>query len=78
MSAIKERIIGVIDLMDDKEAALFWNLIQRHYSVKKRDWADIEEVEPDEFDLMLLEEIKNDPDCHTFISSSEAMKQLGL
>ena len=39
---------------------------------------NIEEVEPDEFDLMLLDEIKNDPECHEFVSQEELMKELGL
>ena len=43
-----------------------------------RSWENIEEVTPDEWDLKMLNEIKEDPDCHKFISSSEAMKQLGL
>ena len=38
--------------------------------------ANIEEIEPDEFDLAMLREIENDPDCHKFISAEEAMKEL--
>lgn len=39
---------------------------------------NIEEVEPDEFDLMLLDEIQKNPECHEFVSQEEAMKELGL
>lgn len=41
-------------------------------------WSDIETVEPDEFDIKMLESIKNDPDCSEFISSEEAMNEIGL
>lgn len=40
--------------------------------------ANIEEIEPDEFDLAMLREIENDPDCHEFISAEEAMEELEL
>lgn len=43
-----------------------------------KNWDNIEEVEPDEIDLQMLEEIKADPDCHSFVSSEEAMKELDL
>lgn len=36
------------------------------------------EIGPDEFDLMLLEEIRNNPECHEFVSQEEALKELGL
>ena len=29
-------------------------------------WSSIKEVEPDEIDLRMIEEIKNDPDCRSF------------
>lgn len=78
MTAIKERIIGAVSLMSDKEAEVFWNLIQNRYIILPKSWDDIEEVEPDEIDLQMLKEIENDPDCHSFVSSEEAMKALGL
>lgn len=78
MTAIKERIIGAVSLMSDKEAEDFWNLIQNRYIILPKNWDNIEEVEPDEIDLQMLEEIKNDPDCHSFVSSEEAMKELDL
>lgn len=39
---------------------------------------NIEEEAPDEIDLQMLKEIKENTDCHEFISSEEAMKELGL
>lgn len=41
-------------------------------------WDNIEEVEPDDWDLQMLSEIKADPECHEFISAKDAMKELGL
>ena len=39
---------------------------------------NVKEVEPDELDLMLLEEAKNNPECHEFISQEDLMKELGI
>ena len=47
----------------------------RYYHSQDQDsWDNIEEIEPDEFDLTMLREIENDPDCHEFISAEEAMR----
>lgn len=67
--------------MSDQEAAVFWKLIQNRYIItpKAQDaWDNIEEIKPDEFDLAMLREIENDPDCHEFVSSKDAMDELGL
>ncbi len=41
-------------------------------------WDNIEAVEPDDWDLHMLSEIKTDPECHEFASAKDVMKQLGL
>ena len=38
----------------------------------------IEEIEPDKTDLEMLNEIETHPECKTFVSADEAMKELGL
>lgn len=38
----------------------------------------IEEIEPDKTDLEMLNEIETNPECKTFVSSDEAMKELGI
>ena len=38
----------------------------------------VEEVEPDEIDLMLLDEIRKNPECHEFVSQEELMKELEM
>lgn len=78
MTAVKERIIGAVTLMNDDTAEKFWKLIQNHYIIFSKNWEDIKEAEPDEIDLLMLKEIERDPDCHEFISSDELMKELEL
>ena len=41
-------------------------------------WDDIEEVEPDDIDLKMLEEIEKNPDCKEFVSSKELLNELNL
>lgn len=76
MTAVKERILGAVSVMNEADAEVVWELILANFP--KRSWSDIETVEPDEFDKKMLESIKNDPDCSEFVSSKEAMKELGL
>lgn len=51
-------------------------LIMTNFS--KRTWDDIETVVPDEWDLKMVHDAKNNPDCKEFISSEDAMKELGI
>lgn len=64
--------------MNDKDAEFFRKLIQDRYTISPKTWEDIEEVEPDEFDLAMLKEIEENPECHEFISQEEVLKELGL
>ena len=48
MTATKERIIGAVSLMNDKEAEFFWKMIQSRYIIAPKTWDDIEEVERSE------------------------------
>lgn len=63
MENVKERIIGAVTVMNNEEANRLWNLILKEYS---KTWEDIEEIEPDEFDMKMLEDIKNDPEYKIF------------
>lgn len=69
MTAIKERLIGAITMMDDEKAQALWDMIVIHYAPKT--WEDIPEEEPDAFDLQMLEEIDNNPECHEFVKESD-------
>jgi hypothetical protein len=44
----------------------------------KRTWEDIETVVPDEWDLKMIHDAKNNPDCKEFISPEGTMKELGI
>lgn len=50
----------------------------KEVTFRERQWALIPEEEPDEIDLAMLAEIQENPDCHEFVSSEEAMKELGI
>ena len=76
MTAIKERILGAVSVMSDADAETVWKLILTNFP--KRSWDDIETVIPDEWDLKMLADVKNNPECHAFVSHEEAMKELGL
>ena len=76
MSAVKERIFGAITIMTDSDATTVWDFITSQFP--NRSWDDIEEVAPDEWDRQMLRDISLDPECHQFVSSEEAMKELGL
>ncbi len=76
MSAIKERILGAVTVMDDSEAEKIWNFVIENLS--PRSWDDIESVSPDEWDLKMLDDIEKNPDCHEFVSQEDMLKELGL
>ena len=42
MTPVKEKIIGAITVMTDKDAESFWKLIEKKYAPS---WEDIEEAE---------------------------------
>ena len=43
MTAVKERIIGAVSIMSDKDADIFWHIIQKHFTAPDL-FANIEEV----------------------------------
>lgn len=67
MTAVKERIIGAVTVMNNSDAEKFWNIILKDFATS---WDDIEEEEPDAFDLQMLKAIESDPECHEFTSES--------
>jgi len=40
-------------------------------------WDSIEETEPDEIDLQMIQEAQTDPDCSSFASDEEVRAVLG-
>ena len=74
MSNIKERIIGAVTIMSEKDAEKIWNLIQASFILP-----DIEEVEPDPDELEALRRYEaGDPDYQSSISAEDLKKELGL
>ncbi len=76
MSNIKKRLLDAITVMTETDAYNLWLYIESQYTEKN--WDDIEDVEPDEFDLKMLAEIDANPDCNEFVSEDEALKMLDL
>ena len=68
MTAVKEKIIGAVTVMSDKEAEMVWEHILKKFSPS---WDNIEEDTPDEHDLQMLREIENDPECQEFTKESD-------
>ena len=63
MSAVKERLIGAITVMDEKTAARLWEIVQ---GISDETWDRIEEEEPDGYDLQMIRDAEADPDCKVF------------
>lgn len=75
MSAVKERILGAVTVMNENDAQILWNMITQTFG---ESWENIEEIKPDDWDLQMLDEIKENPECREFMSEEDAMKELGL
>ena len=69
MTAIKEKLVGAITVMNDADAEEFWKIILKKYAPVA--WDDIEETEPDEIDLQMLKAIEENPDCHEFTKEND-------
>ena len=74
MSEVKNKIVGAVTVMSEKDADILWRIIIEKFS----DWSDIEEIDPDETDYAMLDEINNDAECRTYISSIDLLKELDL
>lgn len=77
MSA-KEKILTLLEVMPEHDAEVVFRYIVSRYQLSPKTWDDVEEVEPDEIDLEMLDEIENNPDCKEFISSDELERELNL
>lgn len=75
MNIFKERIIGAITVMSNNDLEKLWDILKTQFS---NSWDNIEEIEPDEIDIKMLNEIENNPDCKVFVSENDALKQLGI
>ncbi|MBS5064833.1 MAG: hypothetical protein KHZ58_13745 [Hungatella hathewayi] len=74
MSNIKERILGAVTVMNDKDAEKVWDLIQSTFAL-----SNAEEVEPDTDELTVLNAYRNgSPEYQPSVSHEELLKELGL
>lgn len=75
-SVAKERILGALTIMSEEQAQRLWNLVKNEFAEDV--WSRIEETEPDDIDLKMFNEIKENPDCSIFVASDDVYKELGL
>ena len=74
MSNVKERIIGAVTIMNEKDAQKVWDLIHGTFILN-----NAEEVEPDPEELEAIRACKaGDPEYQPYISHEELMKELAL
>lgn len=52
---------------------IFGNMITQKFGVN---WENIEEIKPDDWDMKMLHDIKNNPECYEFVPEEDAMKAL--
>lgn len=68
----KEQVQVLIDMIKDAphdDLILLKNVLDK--MLKFSTWESIEEEEPDEIDLQMLNAIDNDPECHEFVKESD-------
>ncbi|MCM1213275.1 MAG: hypothetical protein NC331_11515 [Lachnospiraceae bacterium] len=74
MSNVKERIIGAVTVMDEKDAEKIWKIILANFALM-----DVEEVQPDENEQRILDAYASgDPDYQPHMSQEALLKELGL
>ena len=74
MSNIKERILGAVAIMSDKDAEKVWKLIQGTFAL-----ANAEEAEPEAEELAALNAYHSgDPTYQPTMTQDEVIKELGL
>lgn len=74
MSDIKERILGAISIMSDKEAAKIWDLILATFALE-----NAEEVQPDESEHSAFRAfLEGEPEYQPSISQEDLLKELNF
>lgn len=74
MSDIKERILGAVSIMSDKEAAKIWDLILATFALE-----NAEEVRPDESERSAFRAfLEGESEYQPSISQEELLKELNL
>lgn len=78
MTVFKERIIGAITVMNDSDAKKLWEIILKEFSDKSA-WDNIEEDEPTEEELEILNAYKDgDEEYQPYVTHEELKKEFDL
>ncbi|MCL2235854.1 MAG: hypothetical protein FWB98_05375 [Defluviitaleaceae bacterium] len=68
--SVKEKVKTLVDAMPNNEVERLMVYISRNFrlvSVAAVDgWDFVEEAQPDEVDILMMEEMENNPDCGDF------------
>ena len=64
MTIIKERIIGAITVMSEKEAETVWNIIKQEFGDKSMMWDELEADEPTAEELDIIKKYENGDDMY--------------
>lgn len=74
MSNVKERILGAVTIMSEKDAEKVWELIQATFAL-----ANADEASPEPEELAAIDAYKSgDPDYQPSMSHADVLKELGL
>ncbi len=74
MSSVKERIIGAVSIMNEKDAEKVWQSILAIFAL-----SNAEEAEPLPDEISAIESYRNgDPEYQPVYSQEEVLKELGL
>lgn len=76
MTATKSEIVKLVELMSDDAASTVLSWLTHTFTSQHSltaSWDTIEEVEPDEIDIAMLQAIENNPDCKAFVHMSDTL-----
>ena len=74
MSNVKERILGAVTIMSEKDAEKVWNMICGTFNLN-----NAPEVAPDALEIAAMNAYKKkDPEYQPFMSQDDVLKELGL
>jgi len=78
MSDIVLDVMRTIEKMDDNSAKAVFDWLSKRFqeTAQLLTWDDIEEVEPDEFDLEMMREIENNLECKEYVPEDEMFARL--
>lgn len=79
MAIIRERIIGAVTIMTDREAERVWAIIQKEFAKSDVDWEDMEEVEAsDEEKEIIAAYERGEENLQPYITHEELKKELDI